>query len=524
MDRNQSRGMERNKIDLKLLHILSTEISRDGGSSLVRDLKDYDAQIGSLLKRSGKSKLLAFLEQYPAAFDVDRSRLPHIVQLISDEFLNVEGSSMMQSLQRMDEFKRLEQEQQREQQQAQQQQAHIEDDLMNRIICVLRKESSKNLRRNKAHHNYMEGVNLSWLLKQCKGHFHRYLRYTGYYQRVYNDCREVKMVGSKEWMDLVMKEFVSLAQNICHIHEGRAHLQQEDDPAADLDVEEIAEKITKAVEEDGGTHISLSLLLHRYPKLRNILGGCDLMQMNRNYPTSFKDLHIFVKDANVFIQSKILREGRMEVDETGLFSVASSKWGNAFANMMAYHCSSKLSKDPKETIAIDLTASVGGVTLPLAKTFWKVIAVEIDSHRATLCRRNMETYGVEKQVDIRNEDSVEIIPDLAEELALPGEGDVRSSVVIIDPPWGGMHYKSEKELPVMMGKWTMVQVVERIARYLTPTVVGIRMPVSYDAGALFESLRHANVLFEADVKKAGPQLFIILFVNKNLQALVDDRN
>lgn len=267
-----------------------------------------------------------------------------------------------------------------------------------------------------------------------------FLRSSGYYEKIYlnNSCKDVKTIGSKEWYRLVSEEFTAVVVEICRIS---LEINEYDE----VDVIELASKPTTQVEEDGGTHISLVLLLHRYADLRKLLSGCNLLQLKNDHEDVFQHLNIFERNNDIYIQSKVAKEGRMEVDETGLFSVASSKWGNAFASMMVSHCRSILSKDALETTAIDFTASIGGFVLPLAKMFSQVIAVEIDEHRAELCRRNMQTYGVAEKVEIRNKDSIEWIPDLAREVRGP-------KVVVIDPPWGGMHYKSEKEKPIMMGK------------------------------------------------------------------------
>lgn len=78
--------------------------------------------------------------------------------------------------------------------------------------------------------------------------------------------------------------------------------------------------------------------------------------------------------------------------------------------------------------------------------------------------------------------------------------------------WGGKHYKSEKCI-IQMGKWSMVDVIERIAKYLSPTIIGFRMPVSYNVTALVDSLIGRQVKHEVlETKKAGPQLFIVFFV------------
>ena len=197
----------------------------------------------------------------------------------------------------------------------------------------------------------------------------------------------------------------------------------------------------------------------------------------------------------------------MEVDEIGLFSVASSRWGNAFASIMSHHCKKTLNSNPEETIAIDLTASVGGVTLPLAKSFMKVIAIEIDEHRAKLCHRNMQNNNFAEKVEIINDDSIETIPKIAKDIL-----GKHPKVVVVDPPWGGKYYKHESN-EIKMGIWSMLDVVNRMSKYLSPTIIGIRMPVSFDADLFFELLHDDDVNFvRLEVKKAGPQLFLTFSV------------
>ena len=85
---------------------------------------------------------------------------------------------------------------------------------------------------------------------------------------------------------------------------------------------------------------------------------------------------------------------------------------------------------------IDLTASVGGMTLALARSnfFDRVVALEIDEGRAKLCRENLIRHGFhvgnnstsdcQSSVEIQNQDSVKQIP------LLP-----RRVCFVIDPPW-----------------------------------------------------------------------------------------
>jgi hypothetical protein len=81
----------------------------------------------------------------------------------------------------------------------------------------------------------------------------------------------------------------------------------------------------------------------------------------------------------------------------------------------------------------------------------------------------------------------------------------------IQTAWGGKHYKSEeKNKPIMMGQWNLIEVVKAISCHLSPTVVGIRLPVLFNSGEFMESLKDTGVMIhQSKVKKVGPQLFII---------------
>lgn len=59
----------------------------------------------------------------------------------------------------------------------------------------------------------------------------------------------------------------------------------------------------------------------------------------------------------------------------------------------------------------------------------------------------------------------------------------------------------------------MIQTLKRIADHLSPTVIGLRMPVTFDAINVLELLEATKLSFTSvEVKKSGPQLFIILSV------------
>lgn len=516
----------------KIISILSTEIGKDGGACLVRDLKEYNSSIRALLRRCSNCKntsarrgmkLASFMELYPDIFEVHRESEPHLVYLISNKCSNACDVNCDNTI--IVEKKQL---------------------LIEKIVYRILVETNKDFRRN---NNKAPGASISWLLKQCQYPFHAYLRLLGYYHRTYSNCREVQFIGSKGWFNIVLDEFIGfiVKEKVGTVltndagYEQRLILRKEESPndsssirpnnIGKIDVNILATALAKKVEEDGGTHITLGLLLHRDGgTIRNLLRGQDLIKLTQEHPECFENMiNIYQKNYEIVLQSTSPKNtGRLLVDQTGLFSVTSSKWANALITILIRQCQKRLCTSLKEespilfspkehVLAIDLTASVGGMTLSLAKTFNKVIAYEIDTVRANLCRQNMHDYNA--AVDIRNQDSIEMLPHLARELSLSDSTILfQQTVVIMDPPWGGMHYKNDERngsnTPIMMGKWTLVEAVKRVHDNLTPTILALRMPVSFDANGFLSQLKDKNiggVIVESHVvKKVGPQLFITL--------------
>ena len=479
--------MPENEETVELLQILSTEIARDGGASLVGSLKDYVSRpkrIEALVKKSiGSTKLLTFLEQHPTIFDVDRDMVPHFVKLLSDDYCQGYAPSSAE---------------------------HEREALRDKVYYVFRRRSAKRARRRQSdadqkdsNHDHEE-IHLTLLSKECTTQLHCYLRALGLYPQIYSSYNHVQMVGSPKWHDMVQPEFQSFLQNIAILADGKVWLQGDEQ---EQDVQQFSDRLTALVDQDGGTQVSLSLLLHRKTDLKALLGGRDFLTLVKDHEDYFSNLIITQYGSDVELQStKPKGNGRMEVDETGLFSVASSKWGTAMASGMVWACPyCSLPLDPRQVTAIDLTASVGGHALALARTpFSRVIAIEIDSHRAELCRQNMLKHGMEEVVDVRNADAMELIPELAIELSN------RQSVVVIDPPWGGIHYKQEKK-PICLGPWALEEVVERVAQHLSPTIVGLRLPVNFVVRDFVDVLRERGLSFETlNIRKLGPQLFVIL--------------
>jgi hypothetical protein len=99
---------------------------------------------------------------------------------------------------------------------------------------------------------------------------------------------------------------------------------------------------------------------------------------------------------------------------------------------------------------------------------------------------------------------------------MPGKAE---GCMIVSTPFGEecITNVKQEDNQIMMGPWTMTEVVVRIAKYMSPTIIGFRMPIGFDLILIpFYVIEDAGTPYNAvDVRKVGPQLFIILSVSEN---------
>jgi hypothetical protein len=322
----------------ELLQLVSTEIARDGGASLVTSLKAYFTPAmtpkrlkSMLVQATGKPKLLTFLESFPTLFQVNRQASPHWVLLLKRDFV------LEDELEPVEEKCR-----------------DRKEELLDKALYVLRKRQAKLERRRNEEKNTKDSheVNTPWLLKECSWNLHYYLRASGFYVRYYDsnhnpEDREVQPVDSPQWKALVLEEFESILlaeeseKKKIVVESGKAWLvllessssrgNGDDDP---LFLVELDKLLTQLVQDDGAHQVSLELLLHRHEKLQKLLGGRDLWKVVMEHHQSddillFQELDISQDGKDVILQSKQFpqyNKGRMKVDAVGLFSVANTKW------------------------------------------------------------------------------------------------------------------------------------------------------------------------------------------------------
>jgi 16S rRNA G966 N2-methylase RsmD len=533
----------------QLLHFLSNELYKDGGTTLAPWLKEYapyPKRINAWLVATVGSphRLLTFIERFPDVFAVSRDKHPHTVSLKTMEFCDTaailcdekaaNATNAANSALDGDEKTTAEA-------------AAFARNVQEKALYVLRRRSYRISRRkvSKISHNddpddnavaaadenpHESQVNASWLLHQCAMEVHHYLRAVRFYPTAYQTTESIRhgvpptfyRVGEREWSDLVLASFQSLIQSLPDIHlvdDGKkiAFSVTLDNTTVspttgDCNIKTVGIALRDAVAMDGATQVCLSLLLSRYDNVKKLVGGRDVMALAEADPEAFQELELWKNDIGDVVVR--LREdqafdganggGRMQVDEVGLFSVASGRWGTAAANVMAQEAEKFHHCHPRDVTAIDITASVGGLTLALSKRFGAIIAIEIDEHRAALCVRNMQQHGREN-VDVRNVDAMDALDDV--------DGTIRSSspvALIIDPPWGGFEYKRLKKT-VTMGQWSLDEVLVKCCRKLSPVVIGVRLPINHDCSLIEASLTAGGIVHDVlQRRKLGPQLLFVI--------------
>jgi hypothetical protein len=190
----------------------------------------------------------------------------------------------------------------------------------------------------------------------------------------------------------------------------------------------------------------------------------------------------------------------LEVDEEAQFSVTASKYSAGMANII-FQATKRLVNSSNDCIAVDMTAGAGGLTLGLAKKFSTVVALEIDSVRAQLCQTNMISQG-HSNVSVVCADAMEYVLSMNHAVPLG---------LIIDPPWGGLHYQRNCQNIRLGEEWPLATILLRLAQRILIFCVGLKLPLTFDVDTLVEDANQGSeekrFIQQSFIKKLGRQLF-----------------
>tara|TARA_Y100000780_G_C13600485_1_gene384406 strand:- start:8 stop:781 length:774 start_codon:yes stop_codon:yes gene_type:complete len=156
----------------------------------------------------------------------------------------------------------------------------------------------------------------------------------------------------------------------------------------------------------------------------------------------------------------------LKMNRVGIYSLTKPKEAKDTLDIIKKHI------DPKKSVLLDATAGIGGFIFNISDEFKKVIGYEIDEEQFELLKHNLKIYGI-KNAKIRNKDFTENL------------GEKKGDVVIVDPPWGGLDYKSEKKLNLKLGELTMNKLVDK----LNVKLILLKLPINHDLD-IFKKYNH----------------------------------
>jgi N6-adenine-specific methylase len=247
---------------------------------------------------------------------------------------------------------------------------------------------------------------------------------------------------------------------------------------------------------------------------------------------------------------KYVEKHLLAADEIGSFSLTNRRVAAAMAKLLLRACiygpqgftknndckrvldtmngirrSDKEIADEKGAICIDLTAGIGGNVIAFGKLFSRVYAFEIDPVRADLLQRNIDSFmGMQdkEKIIVQCRDSIQGIAELASELcATESTPDLARISIFIDPPFGGLHYRSANMsdgATLCLGEnMPLTRVIAMVSSLFTPVTIGLKLPLNFDVRSLVEQLNtessksfKRNVLNVVLIKKIERQMFAIL--------------
>ncbi len=196
---------------------------------------------------------------------------------------------------------------------------------------------------------------------------------------------------------------------------------------------------------------------------------------------------------------------------------------NILSNNFSQHSRSGLGGQAIEaaTLAIDLTAGIGGNTIALAKVFPEVIAFEINKNRSILLEENCKKKlgNLSSRVTLYCRDSMRALSEISSKFRGTG-GDQRPICVMLDPPWGGVNYRRKCcEDELKLGEdMPLSMVVSLVAQHLAPVVLGMKLPLQFKVNPFMYKLQSMPYFCMQDtsevriatIKKMGKQLFVVL--------------
>ena len=148
---------------------------------------------------------------------------------------------------------------------------------------------------------------------------------------------------------------------------------------------------------------------------------------------------------------------------------------------------------PNATIT-DATANVGGNTISFAKKFKKVNSIEINPLTFRALKNNIKVYGL-GNVSLYNDSYVKI------------SNDIKQDVLFMDPPWGGLYYKSQATMMLFLDNIPIYEILNNIEN--KPKMIVLKVPNNFD----IELFKQNMTYYKNTIIKQYPRYKIIMIKN-----------
>ena len=169
----------------------------------------------------------------------------------------------------------------------------------------------------------------------------------------------------------------------------------------------------------------------------------------------------------------------LQIDEEGKYSISLPKCANMVSQLINSYCNIF---DHKLVIT-DATACVGGNVLSFCKYGFEVNAVEIDKERFKMLKNNIDEYGF--KVNLINDDYLKIFDTL------------KQDVIFVDPPWGGINYKSQEDITLMLGNIEIEKLCNIINEKKLAKMTVLKLPFNYNLNHIKREIHLPFTIFRS---------------------------
>lgn len=155
---------------------------------------------------------------------------------------------------------------------------------------------------------------------------------------------------------------------------------------------------------------------------------------------------------------------KLHISLEGMYSISHWKDNEKILNYL-----NNLKYNYKNATLIDATANVGGISLYMSLYFKKVVAVELNYLNYKMLKHNIKIYK-SQNIEALLGESTNLIPKII--------NDYKKTIVLIDPPWGGLDYKENKVIDLYLGDMNVYEFIDYIIDSVEMVI--LKAPFNYN--------------------------------------------